>query len=138
MQKQDIPKMSAQELLTAADEFFAGTEAWNLAHPDERRVPLLVELLQRLGLTREQWDALREAEGGRRARETAQAVQRTEQRFTAAILQAAFANPRLITLAVYLTKQRCYGGYADRQGGAVLRPQQTLTVKLEGASEPFD
>ena len=138
MNKQDIAKISAQELLTAADEFFAGADAWNLAHPDERRVPLLEELLQRLALTRAQWDVLREAEGGKRARETAQAVQRTEQRFTAAILQAAFANPRLITLAVYLTKQRCYGGYADRQGGTVLRPQQTLTVRLEGASEPFD
>ena len=138
MTKQYMLKMSAQELLAEADGFFAGVDAWNLAHPDERRVPLLEELLQRLGLTRGQWDALREAEGGKRQRETAQAVQRTEQRFTAAILQAAFANPRLITLAVYLTKQRCYGGYADRQGAVALRPQQTLTVKLEGASEPFD
>lgn len=127
-----------EELQAGIDRFFARNAAWNTAHPEEQRIPLIEELFHFLGISRGRWESLREAEKGRKSRELAEVAQKAEQRFTAAILQAAFANPRLITLAVYLTKQKWYGAYADRQTGPGSKPQQTLTVRLEGASEPFD
>lgn len=99
-------------------------------------LPLLEDLLRWLGLTRGDWEELREGGKSARARALRKTVLLTEQRFTSLILHAAVENPRLTTLAVFLTKQRCYGGYADRAGTGA-KDGGELVVKLEGASEPF-
>ena len=136
--KEIKPYSKPEELQNGVDTFFAANAAWNAAHPDEQKIPLIEDLFHSLGISREYWEELREGKKSKRSLETAQTAQRAEQRFTAAILQAAFANPRLTTLAVYLTKQKWYGSYADRQNATGQRTQQTLTVRLEGAYEPFD
>lgn len=103
----------------------------------EGRLVLLEDLLRYLGMTRSCWNTLRESGKSARSRETAEIIMCAEQRFTSLILHAAAANPRLTTLAVYLTKQPCYGGYADRAATSQ-RGQPEIVVRLDGASEPFD
>ena len=65
-------------------------------------------------------------------------IKKTEQRMTAAIVRTAYSDPHYTGLAAYLTKQKHYGGYTDKQqtdnGGSM-----SIDIKLSGASgEAFE
>lgn len=124
-----------EKLKAGVEEFFEKLEA-EQEEGRPRKIPLIEDLFHFLGISRETWEMFRGGGKSGKNRNFTEAVLMAEARFTAAIIQAAFENPKLITLAVYLTKQKCYGGYSDKNGAAV-KETPTLTVKLEGAREPF-
>lgn len=127
---------SPEKLRAGVEAFFEELERQNEGAAPEK-MPLIEDLFYFLDISKETWEMFRSGGKSGKNRRFTEVVMMAEARFTAAILQAAFANPKLITLAVYLTKQKCYGGYSDKTGAQAKELPQ-LTVRLEGASEPFD
>lgn len=126
-----MPK-TPDELRRRCDAFFRSISRRNDQHPESACLPLLEDLLQYCGMSKGKWDALKEE-----SEEFREVTEMAQQRFTAAIIREAVANPKIISLAVFLTKQKHYGGYTDK-AETPAKENGTITVQLEGAAEPFD
>ena len=105
------------------DAYFAEVDQSNTENPSEACPPVIEDLWDYLGITRNTWESYKAPEltdemderEKTEKREISDAVKKAEQKFTAELVRFGLKHPNRMALIIYLTKQKHYGGYTDKQ-----------------------
>ena len=105
------------------EDYFARVDEENNQNPAEACPPVIEDLWCALGITRNTWESYKSpeitekmSEGEKIEKQSmSDAVKKAEQRFTAELVRFGLKHPNRMALVIYLTKQKHYGGYTDKQ-----------------------
>lgn len=137
-------KVKAKTVRETAEKLLEERQEHNEADPGAAYPLLFEELLQELDITAQYWDKYRAFNDPlhspdsfkdlyplstdkdykiylslyKQRKDLQEVISKTEQKLGAGVVKTALLNPKLQTFCIFLTKQKCYGGYTDRPEAA--------------------
>ena len=127
----------APELVKKIDEYFDSVDTEDVP-------PIWEELLLYLGITRNTWESYRDPVIPENIQDSekvkyiaiSDAIKKAEGRFTAELAKYGLRHPNKQAMAMFLLKQKHYGGYTDKQ--EIEHKDLKIDVKINGiAGNPF-
>lgn len=133
-------KVKAKTVKDTADRLLTERQGHNEDDPGNAYPLLYEELLAALDITAQYWDKYRAFNDPlhspdsfkdlyptstdkdykiylslyKQRKDLQDSIAKTEQKLGAGVVKTALLNPKLQTFCIFLTKQKCYGGYTDR------------------------
>ena len=137
-------KYKADKITDAVDKLLTEREQANAEDPTTARPLLWEEVVDYLGISVDYWDKYRDCDDPLQAPDWCkeytpastgkhykmyvrhykdrldlqEAIKKAEVKLSIGVISAGLVNPRISTYCIWLSKQKHYGGYTDRQDAA--------------------
>lgn len=148
-------KVTAQQVQETVAKLLAEREETNTANPDKAYPLLFEEVLEALDITKAYWDKYRDFNDPLQSPDSFKdynntatdkdykiyvslykqridiqdVIKKSEQKLGIGVVKAGFINPRLQTYCIWLSKQKYYGGYSDKNDTAAAGDVK-ISIKL--------